>query len=120
MKTDDVIVKKSKTHGKGIFAVRDFKKDEILLHLDFTHTLSKEVFKKLSKRNKMRVSFINNKYIAMQSPESYMNHSCEANTLVKDFNDIAIVNIKKGEEITTNYFRDVCGLNFICKCKSKN
>ena len=54
----------------------------------------------------------------MQSPERFVNHSCESNTTVKNRSDIAIKNIKKGEEITSNYSSH--GIeSFKCKCGSK-
>ncbi len=39
----------------------------------------------------------------MQSPEKFVNHSCEANTQVRNHGDIAIRNINKGEGITSDY-----------------
>lgn len=54
----------------------------------------------------------------MQYPERFVNYSCEPNTLIKNFSDVASRDIKKGEEITTNY--DDEDINaFECKCGSK-
>jgi len=39
----------------------------------------------------------------MQAPERYVNHSCNPNTKVNNFSDIAIRNIEIGEEITSDY-----------------
>ena len=58
-------------------------------------------------------------YFLMQIPERYVNHSCNANTFVKNNSDIAIRDIKKGEEITSNY-SDSEPLDFECKCGSEN
>ncbi len=55
----------------------------------------------------------------MQSPEKFVNHSCQANTKVKNGCDIAIKNIKKGEEITADYGKEI-SVSFICRCGHKN
>lgn len=56
----------------------------------------------------------------MQAPEKYVNHSCEPNTTAKGFCDVAIRNIKKGEEITGNYEETAGGASFKCSCGSTN
>ena len=101
MKTDKVVIKKSNIHGMGIFADKDFKKGDVVLHWDTSQILTEEEFKNMSEDEKRYVTFCNDKYVKMQSPECYMNFSCVANTKEKDFCDIAIRDIKKGEEITT-------------------
>ena len=55
----------------------------------------------------------------MQSPEKFVNHSCEPNTHVKNSCDVAVRNIKKGEEITSDYGKNNF-VSFICKCGGKN
>ena len=55
----------------------------------------------------------------MQPPEKYVNHSCEANTEVKNHCDVAIRYIKKGDEITSDYNKKGSFVSFICKCGSK-
>jgi len=114
MKDDDVVIKKSSIHGKGIFADRDFKKGEIVLHWDTSQVLTVEEFENLSEDEKRYVTFCNNKYIKMHSPDGYMNSSCIANTQEKDFCDIALRNIKKGEEITTNGNIEKCNCGNCC------
>ncbi len=57
----------------------------------------------------------------MQSPERYVNHSCVANTQVKDFCDVAVRDISKGEEITSDYSEGLLsGFSMRCNCGSKN
>jgi len=121
MKTDEVIIKKSKIHGLGVFAKRDFRKGEVVLHWDISHIITKEEMKKMTEKEKRYVSFLNNRYVVMQKPENRINHSCEANTNAKDFCDITIVDIKKGEEITADYSKDLApGEKLICHCGSNN
>lgn len=60
----------------------------------------------------------------MQPPARYVNHSCNANTYVKNFSDVANRDIKKGEEITGNYSNEeveeiIPRKTVVCKCGSK-
>lgn len=121
MKSDDVIVKKFPIHGRGVFAARDFKKGEVVLHWDISHILSKEEVEKMNEEEKRYVAFSGGKYIIMQAPEKYVNHSCTANTWVKDFCDVAVRDISKGEEITADYSEELPPCFFMkCNCGSKN
>lgn len=121
MQSDNVIVKKSYIEGKGVFASRDFKKGEIVLHWDISHTLSKEKVDKMSNKEKKYISLLDNKYVIMQEPERFVNHSCSANTTAKNFCDIAKRDISKGEEITANYTEELLpNTSMKCNCGSKN
>jgi SET domain-containing protein len=116
-----IIIKDSKIEGKGAFANHDFKIGEVIIDWnDCSEILSEEQFKQLTKNEKRYVSFINKKYIHFFEPARYVNHSCNPNTTTKNNCDIAIKNIKKGEEITTNYLKEVPELNMKCNCGSKN
>ncbi len=119
MKTDPVIIKQSNIHNKGIFAAKDFKKGEIVLQWNISKTITKNEYEKLPIEKKNYICITKNKYVIMQEPEKYMNHSCEANTIVTNFCDIATRNIKKGEEITTDYFNDPSERDMHCNCGSK-
>ena len=121
MKTDDVLVKKSKIHEKGVFATRNFKKGEIVLHWDISNTLPKSKVDKLSNEEKLHICFTNNKYIITQEPECFVNHSCAANTYSKDFHEIATRDIPKGEEITADYSNEMPPKTKMgCNCGSTN
>lgn len=121
MKTDDVIVRTSKIHSKGIFASRDFEKGEVVLGWDVSHILFEGKVDKMSSEEKRYISFLNGKYIIMQEPEKYVNHSCDANTTAKNFCDVAIRDIKQGEEITGNYVEELPpNTEMRCNCGSKN
>ncbi|MFH1029797.1 MAG: SET domain-containing protein [bacterium] len=116
----DIIVKKSKIRGKGVFAARNFKKGEVVIKWEWKKVFSKDEVKKLPEEIVKYISKYNGKYILMGEPERYVNHSCEANT--KDVNgaDVAKRDIKKGEEITACYSNEGILNSFICKCGSKN
>lgn len=114
----DVIVKKSKIQGKGVFANRNFKKGEVVLKWN-PQEITKEEAEKLSAKEKHYLWCQNGQYYLMQPPERYLNHSCDSNTKVKNKSDVAVRNIKKGEEITSTYNKK-SSVNFKCKCGVKN
>jgi len=116
----NIVVRKSKIHGRGVFSARDFKKGEIVIKYNLKH-LTKEEYENLSESEKHYTSYEDGKYWLFSSPERFVNHSCEPNTNPINKCDVAIRNIKKGEEITTDYLKDnVPGLNMKCNCGSKN
>ncbi|MDP3728269.1 MAG: SET domain-containing protein-lysine N-methyltransferase [bacterium] len=118
----DVVVKKSSIENLGLFAVRDFKKGEVVLRWDLSHELQKKDIIKLPEKEKKYVSFHEGKYILIQEPSRYINHSCDANTKAEHFCDIAVRDIKKGEEITADYTEegDLLGKTVPCHCGSKH
>ncbi|MEK6910182.1 MAG: SET domain-containing protein-lysine N-methyltransferase [Nanoarchaeota archaeon] len=117
---NNLIVNNSTIHGKGVFANKDFKKGEVVIKYNLKK-LTKEQFDNLSEEEKHFTSIKGDKIYLFPSPERYVNHSCEPNTNPSSDGDIAIKNIKSGEEITTDYRKDdVPGLNMKCNCKSKN
>lgn len=108
LKETKYIIRKSSTHGIGCFATRNINKNEIVgaePYFVFTngylHTELEDYF----------WSFENKKYI-INGLGSYCNHSYDNNVTLL-FNDIkqnmkfirvkAIKDIKKGEELFTNY-----------------
>ncbi|MDP2933242.1 MAG: SET domain-containing protein-lysine N-methyltransferase [bacterium] len=114
-----IIVKRSRIQGKGIFAARDFEKGEVVLKWK-PKILNKPELVKLSEREKHFIYKAGkNKYFLEQPPERYVNHSCDANTSVKNLCDVAIRNIRKGEEMTSYYKKESLPVGFVCKCGSK-
>ena len=114
-----VIVKKSKLHGKGVFALRDFQKGEVVLKWK-PKPLKKSELEALSLSKKKHVMHIDGKYFLGRSPERYINHSCEPNAKNQNMSNIAIKDIKKDEEITIKYKKALAGgINFKCECNEK-
>ena len=98
-----VIIKNSKIQGKGVFAGADFRKKDIVMKWDDSVILTKNEAKKIPKRYRKYLVFFRGRYIMAQSPEKYLNHSCEPNTKEGRLCDVAARDIKKGEELTTDY-----------------
>ena len=122
----NVVVKKTGDKGKGVFALKDFKKDEIILyingkvvetsdHSSFSEYVQNHWFPFDKKGHRY-------KYVLPKSPWMYINHSCNPNTGIRDNRDIvAMRSIKKGEEILLDYsLNNIDNWKMECKCKSKN
>ncbi|MFA6524879.1 MAG: SET domain-containing protein-lysine N-methyltransferase [Patescibacteria group bacterium] len=118
---ENVIVKESSINNKGVFATRDFKKGEVVLPWQTNTILTMEEVKKLpaSERNYI-ANYAGGKYLHQQEPERYVNHSCDPNTETGDDCDVAIRDIKSGEEITSDYSKAKFNMHFVCNCGSKN
>ncbi len=117
----DIIIKKSKLNKKGIFAARNFKKGDVIIIWKSKKILSKKELGQLPKSELHYISnYKPNEFLLQQAPERYVNHSCNPNTKVRNNSDIAINDIKKGEEITSDYSVANIQQHFVCKCGSKN
>lgn len=116
----DVVIRKSKIHGLGKFAARDFKNGEVVIRWNTHQQLTKEEVGSLPEKEKQNVSYINRKYILVP-PEGRVNHSCSPNVFIRNFCYIAKRSIKKGEEITTDYRKESeYVFKMECSCGSKN
>jgi len=116
----DVYVKESAIEGFGVFANRDFKKDEIVLDWKPEKVMSSKDMKIMQLSAKRFLSRVESQYVALSIPGKYVNHSCSPNTKVQNFNDIAVRDIRKDEEITADYFAERVPVKFVCKCGSVN
>jgi len=118
---NSVEIRKSKINGKGTYALKDFKKGDVVIIWSPKKMVNKEKMSKISRNDQNHSTYTgDNKYIIMGSPERFVNHSCDANTFVKNRKDIAKRKIKKGDEITTDYsLNGIEDWKLACKCGSK-
>lgn len=114
----DLIIGESRIDKQGVFANRDFKKGEVVLKWNIKLIKENEIGR-LSPEEKTYVSELDGKSYMPQLPDRLVNHSCESNTKSKNRCDVAVRNIKKGEEITADY-NETGGQGFECKCGGKN
>lgn len=136
MKMAKVIVKKSGKKGKGVFALRNFKKGELIFRFNLTK-LKKYTLKEISKFPPDKSDHCDyagrGKYTMDFMPGSYMNHSCDPNTYVEmktlGKKEIIVLHpIKKGDELTHDYTlnsvdqirKDAYHWKMKCYCRSKN
>ncbi len=105
----DIRIKKSKIgqFDKGVFAIRDFKKGEVIIKYRLK-TLTEKEFENLSNELKKFTHVHWGQIYLYSIPERYVNHSSDPNTKsdLKNKADVAIRDIKKGEEITTDASKD--------------
>lgn len=121
MTSDDVEVRPSGIHGHGLYAIRDFRSGEVVLRWDVSHKISNDTLKLLSEDERRYVHpFSDDESIIVQPPERFVNHSCDNNTVVVNFSDVAIRSITKDAEITSDYGSDGSGSSFKCSCGSAN
>ncbi len=115
--SEGVEVRASRICGRGLFACRDFKAGEVVLRWDVSHRISAEAADALSEEEKKYTHpYKDGSVILMQPPATFINHSCDNNTEVRDYCDVAIRDIVAGEEITSNYFTDGANQSFACSC----
>lgn len=118
---NEVVVRKSPIHGLGVFALRAFQTGEIVLRWDLFHILSKEEYALLPAQERRYTHPIDgDNILVVQSPERYVNHSCNNNTVVRDFSDVAVRHIAAGEEITSDYSSDGSASKLTCSCGAQN
>ena len=119
---DNVVVRKAGRKGKGVFALKGFKKGELVFRNKIGKIVKKKDLDKLSKEDKKHLGEIDSKtFEIMQPPRVCVNHSCNPNSANKGTSFFALRKIKKGYEITTDY--RVTGLfknKWKCHCGSKN
>ena len=110
--------------GKGIFALYDFNKGELVLNItgEVIETEDPQSYPEEIREHWGPLGRDGKKYrfITPESPWMYMNHSCDSNTKPSDQSDVAIRDIKKGEEITSDYGDDQRIEKFECSCGGEN
>ena len=104
---NDVVIGTGQLVGKGVYASRDFQKDEIVIQYTL-RSLTEAEFDELPDSEKI---FTHRHHGIMQlysEPERYVNHSTTPNTYQDLLNqrDVALRKIKKGEAITTDASMD--------------
>ncbi len=117
--TLDVEIRRSGIDGLGAFALRPFKAGEVVLRWDVSRRVTRGVVSDLpgSEKNYLH-PYDEESLVVVQPPERYVNHSCDNNTGMRNFCDVAVRDIRAGEEITSDYEADGAGQRFECRCGS--
>ena len=123
---DDIIIKKTRRKGRGIFANRNFKKGEKIIDIK-GKMLNYKQLKKLGRYALVHYLAINENIFIGPSHDldDYINHSCNPNAGIKIKGRkaflISIKNIKNGEEITCDYSTIIeNNWKMSCMCGEKN
>lgn len=125
-------IKKSKTHGKGLFADKDMQQGRLIFSVDISKLPRIKPNERLSEEEEFHVDYVGRgQYVVGNHSYVYINHSCDPNVLIKHetiarSKFYAMRDIKKNEQLTYDY-----GVNAMdqidkelwttkCKCGSKN
>lgn len=104
-------LKKSSIHGLGVFADQNIKKGAAIW--EYNPIIDKEITKrefnslpKLAKKYMIKYAYLdeNNKWILCGDDGRFFNHSKNPNCNDETDKTVAARNIKKGEELTSNYY----------------
>jgi len=122
-----VEIKEAGKKGKGVFALRNFRKGEIVF-TNLRGRLARE--KDLEKIRKSEGDHLNEidkeTWEIMNPPGRLVNHSCNPNAIPGESSKkrvpyIALRSIRKGDEITVDYRINAhMGNTWKCHCGSKN
>lgn len=116
-----VEIRASQIHGLGLYAKRAFERGDVVLRWDLSHTVPTEKIPQLPEDERRYTHPLDeHRTLIVQAPERFVNHSCDGNTEVRDFCDVAIRRIEIGDEITSDYGTDGAAVSFECQCGSKN
>lgn len=114
-------VRKSTINGNGVFAAQVIPAGTVVLQWDLTDVIMKSQVIMLPLEEQKYIHPIDDNRVArIKSPERFVNHSCNNNTQVEDYCDVAIRDIMPGEEITSDYSSDGSGSKFACSCGAVN
>jgi SET domain-containing protein len=122
---DNIVIRNSPIHGRGVFATRRIQQGEITV--DWTQcseVLSDEQVQALPVEEQMFVSIIDGKNILFKPPARFVNHSCNPNARAANGHDVALRVIEEGEEITVDYVAEqaleLSLRNLRCNCGAPN
>ena len=113
----------SRIHGRGLFAVDEIEKDEIVT-VKGGHILTREQLAKIGSTFHAEMQIADHLFIAPTTEEEYaqsmmcINHSCNPNLGIRgDIVFVALRKILPGEELTTDYaMMDNTSGHFSCIC----
>lgn len=100
---DNVIVRPSTIEGFGVFAKREFKKEEVVLVWHPTILTEEKLSNIFGDQRRYINTLEDGTSVLMNIPERYINSSSKANTHTVGATDVAIRDILINEEITSNY-----------------
>jgi len=118
----NVQVQYSEIHGNGIFASMDIPADELVMLISGEVINTEECIRREEQDNNVYIFWNGDNYIDTSTTEKikYINHDCEPNCYVDDFNEHTLAlysmkEIKSGEELTIDYgYEEIYDA---CNCK---
>lgn len=119
----DVEVRHAGEKGKGVFALRDFRRGEFIFRRRNGRVITEAEIPSLSEEDVMHLTELGfDSYAVVLPPGAYLNHSCDPNAMRSGVKVFAWMDIHAEEEITIDYrlnaFTD--GEGWKCSCGSSN
>ncbi|MDX1624653.1 MAG: SET domain-containing protein-lysine N-methyltransferase [Gemmatimonadota bacterium] len=122
----DVETRKSPIVGIGVFAARDFERDETLLVLDTSLVVdeARPLRPDLGEREDHLAYLAGGSAVLLPEPERRLNHSCNPNAFIETADrELRLVvrrRIERGQEITLDYLVNTHGgSSWRCACGSE-
>lgn len=118
----DIEVRDAGSKGKGVFALRDFRKGEFIFRRRHGRIVPNSQIRSLSAEERRHLCELDHEHSAVLLPPGcYLNHSCDPNAMRSGVKVFAWRNIRRGEEITIDYRLNAFGgERSKCHCGSRN
>ena len=118
----DVVVKDAGAKGKGVFALRDFRKGEFIFRRRNGRVVKQNEIASLSDEDQMHLTELGwDAFAVVEPPGAYLNHSCDPNAMRSGVKVFAWEDIAAGEEITIDYRLNAFGgERWECLCGSES
>jgi len=116
----DVAVHDAGRKGKGVFALRDFRKGEFIFRRRHGRVVTVWQIRNLSAGDRRHLCELDRKKSAVLLPPGcFLNHSCEPNAMRSGVKVFAWRTIRRGDEITIDYrLNAFSGERSSCACGS--
>lgn len=118
----DIVVKDAGTKGRGVFALRAFRKGEFIFRRRHGRVVSNREILSLSEEERRHLCELDYETSGVLLPPGcYLNHSCEPNAMRSGVKVFAWQDIAAGDEITIDYRLNAFGgERSRCQCRSPN
>lgn len=118
----DVEVRDAGAKGKGVFALRGFRKGEFIFRRRHGRIVTASGIRKLSSDDRRHLCELDRRRSAVLLPPGcFLNHSCEPNAMRSGVKVFAWRRIRRGKEITIDYRLNAFGgERWSCACGSAN
>jgi SET domain-containing protein len=118
----DIVVRKAPPKGKGVFALRSFRRGEFIFRRRHGRVVPNRQVARLSAEDQRHLTELDFGHSAVLLPPGcYLNHSCEPNAMRSGVKVFAWRAIRKGDEITIDYRLNAFSeVRSRCRCGSRN
>jgi SET domain-containing protein len=100
----DIVVRDAGAKGKGVFALRPFRKREFIFRRRHGQVVSNRQLARLSVEDRRHLTELDlGRSAVLLPPGCYLNHACEPNAMRSGVKVFAWRAIRRGEEITIDY-----------------